>query len=125
MDVYLFTKGQQTFVERSSADSFECYRAIGANRADADDPRGVFDEPRHHGVVNGDLALNPLLKVELIRADDTRDLLDRGFYFSIGCVVVCIWVLLHDLVQLFDLETRFSQGVFKQLWNRCLIVGSQ
>ena len=57
------------------------HSAVCANRADVVDPRSIFDEPRHHGVVNGDLALNPLLKVELIRVDDTRDLLDRGFYF--------------------------------------------
>ena len=111
-------------MERSSADSFECHSAVCANRADVNDPRGIFDEPRHHGVVNGDLALNPLLKVELIRADDTRDLLDRGFYFSIGCVVVCIWVLLHHLLQLLDLVASLCQRVLQQEKDRWFVVGA-
>ena len=36
-----------------------------------------------------------------------------------------MWVLLHDLVQLLDLEARFRQGVLKQLQDRLLVVGSK
>ena len=101
-------------MERPSADSFERHSSVGANYTDVDHPCGVFDEPSHNRVIHMDFSLDPSLKVQLVCADDACDLLHCGFNFAIGCVVVRIRMLLHDLFQLLNLEPRFCQSVLEQ-----------
>ena len=82
--VHSFSEWEQPFVKRSPADSFERHGAIRANCADVDDPCGIFDEPRRGKMFQGDPALDPQLKVQFVRAEDARDLLDSGLDLSVG-----------------------------------------
>ena len=122
VDVHALSKRQEALVERASADSFECDGAVGTNHADVDHPGSVLHEPGHDGVVQRDFALNPALQVQLVGADDASDLLHGGLNLTVSRVVVCIRMLLHHLLQLFDLESRLSQRVFEEQQNCGLVV---
>ena len=76
-------------------------------------------------MVHRNLPLNASLEVQLVRADDPRDLLHGGFNFSVGRVIIRIRMLLNQLFQLLNLEPSLGQRMFEERQDGGLIIRAQ
>ena len=116
---------EESLVKRPAADSFEGHGAVGTHDSDVYHAGGVLGQPRHDGMVEGNFTLDALFEVELVGAENPGNLFHLGFDLAVGCRVVRVGVLFHQLLELFDLQPRFRQRVSKQLQDRRLIVRAQ